>query len=253
MFFYISKAIVFLTDPLFVFFLFCFFFLFRLKRRLFPMLVFLIFYFLSTSFVSQRLMFALENLKQPTIQEKQYDAVVVLSGMLRLTLSSSEKIEFNDAVDRILAGIDIVQSNKAKYLVLSGGDGSMFQTGRSESNLLADFSKTLGVSQGKILVDHNSKNTFENAVNTKKIITDRQFKDVLLITSAFHMFRSQGCFNRQGMLVDVFPVDYRATLKVSDYRDFLPSAGALSQSRRFIHETIGIIAYGLTGKARYTF
>ncbi|MBU2514773.1 YdcF family protein [bacterium] len=251
MFFIISKVLTVFTDPLVYILLLAFIGVLKFKKRIFSFALFLIFYLISTPVVSQRLLFSLEHLKSPSLVEKQYDAVVVLSGMLNLNMSSSNTIEFEGAVDRVLSGIGIMRSKTANYLILSGGDGSLIQKGRSEASLLADFSEKMGVTKDRILVDQDSRNTFENAVNTKKIIDEHQFKKILLITSAFHMFRAQGCFNRVGIKVDLLPVDFGANLTISDFRYFLPSSDALSSSNRFIHEAIGIIAYGLSGKARY--
>ena len=48
------------------------------------------------------------------------DTVVVLSGMVRaIKRTDSIKYEFTDAVDRIIAGIQILNLNKAKKIILT--------------------------------------------------------------------------------------------------------------------------------------
>lgn len=207
---------------------------------------------MSISAVSKHLLYFLENVEKPTIKkELKYDAVVVLAGMVNLDISQEDYIEFSGAVDRILQGIDIVNANQAEYLIISGGSGSLFNQDKSESVLLEDFAKKLGVLPDKILIDATSKNTYQNAVNTAKIITEKKLKNILLITSSFHMVRSKGCFQRVGIEVDLFPVDYTTTLGGVDFRNFVPSTAGLNQMNLFMHEVLGIIVYGITGKADY--
>ncbi len=251
MFFSLSKVLIFLTDPLFYILLFAFIGFIRFKQRLF-LVLFLAFYLISTPFVSQKLIYFLEHLKTESFVESQkYDAAIVLGGMIDLNTSSHERIEFKDAVDRILTGIDLQLEGKTKYLVIAGGEGSLFQKGRSEAILLKRFALKTGVAEDAILLDTTSKNTHENAINTAEILNKYKLEKTVLITSAFHMFRANGCFQKVGINPDLLPVDFNAKPRTADFRDFLPSSSALKESNRFIHEALGIIAYGITGRAKY--
>ncbi len=252
MFFSLSKIVTFLIDPLFIILVICFFVIFKVKRqRLFALCVFVVLYLISTPFISHKLLYTLEHLKGPSQLKTKYDAIVVLSGMVNLDTSSENKIEFSGAVDRILNGIDLIKKEKADYLILSGGDGGLFSKGRSEARLLEQFALGLDVDHNKIIVDADSRNTYENAVESEALIKKHQFNNILLLTSAFHMFRSQGCFRKVGLTVDIYPVDYEATNQIADFRSFLPSSDALSRTNKFIHELVGIVAYGISGKASY--
>lgn len=216
------------------------------------MVIFMLMYLTTLPFISKRLLYTLEHFEEPTYTDtSKYDAVIVLSGMVNLPLSSEKYIEFSGAADRILKGIELMKEGKADYLILSGGTGSLHQKDHSEALLLSRFAKKLGVPEQAILIDEGSKNTHQNAVASKKIIQEKGLKHVLLITSAFHMFRSNGCFKQVGITADLLPVDYKASLTYSDFRDFLPSSNALNQNYVFFHELIGIVIYGLTGRASY--
>ena len=90
-------------------------------------------------------------------------------------------------------------------------------------------------------------NTAEEAVAIRKLLPAGQSR-VLLVTSAFHMRRSQRLFERQGMQVLPFPVDFQARgvwagqLK-QDPTQWLPSARALDDSSRALRELLGRLAY----------
>jgi uncharacterized SAM-binding protein YcdF (DUF218 family) len=251
MFFSLSKLLVLFTDPLFFILLLTLVGVLKLKKKRTFLLLFCAFYILSIPFASQRMLFFLEHLEVSTVSNPiTYDAVIVLTGMVNLEISTPDKIEFSDAVDRILVGTEWVKNNKATHLIISGGSGALFENQKSEAVILGSFAQKLGVLENRILLDTSSKNTFQNAVNTSALIREKQFNRVALITSAFHMFRANGCFKEMGIHADLLPVDFSSNPEVTDFRDFLPSTAALSQSNRFIHESIGILVYGLTGKAK---
>ena len=251
MFFSLSKILTFFIDPLVLILIFNLFCLFKLKRKKIPLLFFACFYLLSIPFISQRLLYLLENTEKTSSLKSKYDVVIVLSGMVDLRSSDSTVIHFSESVDRILAGIKLVTSQRAGTIIISGGDSDLMQTDRSEAVLLGAFAQQMGVHKQQILLDQSSRNTFENAVNTAKLIKQHKFSRILLITSAFHMIRARGCFKKQGLEVDILPVDLRSSLEIPDYRYFIPAAYALDESRLFFHELVGVIVYGITGKAVY--
>lgn len=252
MFFNISKILIFLTDPLFYIIIFTFLGALQFKRRKTFLIIFFLIYLTTIPFFGKQLLYHLEHLEEPTYTDtSQYEAVIVLSGMVNLPLSSEKHIEFSAAADRILKGIELINQGKADYLILSGGTGSLHQKDHSEALLLSGFAKKLGVPEKAILVDEGSKNTYQNAVESKKILEERGIERVLLITSAFHMFRANGCFKQVGIAPDLLPVDFKVSLNYWDFRDFLPSSSALNQNYVFLHEVIGIVMYGLTKRASY--
>ena len=72
---------------------------------------------------------------------------------------------------------------------------------------------------------------------------------VLLVTSAFHMRRGQRLFERQGMLVLPFLVDFNARGHWASplWRDptqWIPSATAMENSSRALRELLGRLVYG---------
>lgn len=252
MFFSVSKILIFFTDPLFYLFLFLLLAIWRFKRRRYAFMLFVAIYILCTPFISQQLLYRLEHLKRPSdVSEKTYDAVVVLSGMLHLSISEPGHLEFSGAVDRILKGVQLIKQDRAKFLVISGGSGSLMQNQYSEAELLKGFVQTLGIGGERILIDPSSRNTYQNAVNTKELLEKYKIERTLLVTSAFHMFRSYGCFKKAGIKADILPVDFRADPEIAGFRSFLPSTGAIYLFNRVLHESIGIAVYGITGKASY--
>ena len=91
-------------------------------------------------------------------------------------------------------------------------------------------------------------NTAEEALAIRRLMPARQSR-VLLVTSAFHMRRAQCLFERQGMQVLPFPVDFQARGRWAgplwrDPTQWLPSARALDNSSRALRELLGRLVYG---------
>ncbi len=68
---------------------------------------------------------------------------------------------------------------------------------------------------------------------------------MLLISSAFHIPRSLGCFRKVGMEVEGYGVDYYTGDKSFGFNDVLPSVNAISLWSLLIHELVGYESYKL--------
>ena len=67
---------------------------------------------------------------------------------------------------------------------------------------------------------------------------------MLLVTSAFHMPRAQVLFERAGLTVVPFPVDFKVSAGGTvSVLDFLPSGGALAQTEMAMREGYGQLFY----------
>jgi uncharacterized SAM-binding protein YcdF (DUF218 family) len=105
-----------------------------------------------------------------------------------------------------------------------------------------------GIPGEVILIEGRSRNTYENALETKKILKDKQFDKILLVTSAFHMPRALATFRTAG--IDAIPSP--SSYSIVDYTrprilDWVPSVGNLVRMQAVIHENLGILVYRYRG------
>ena len=86
------------------------------------------------------------------------------------------------------------------------------------------------------------ENTADEAVAVKELISPS--KRIILVTSAYHMYRAKKLFEKQGFVVTPYTVDYKSAgeSKIT-VMDFLPSAESLVLSETEIREIIGRIFY----------
>ena len=218
---------------------------FFFKRRIFVFLAFLVLVISSNPIVGNYLMQKLEYPYKPiTIDTlKNSDAIVVLSGMLHQVGDKNyNTYEFYDP-DRFFGGLDLIKKNKSDKIIFTAGQLPWTDNWQPEGFVLRDKAISLGVSQSKILVTENVKNTYEESVAVSKLIPNNS--SIILVTSAFHMHRSKYLFERQGFRVTPFAVDFRiSNAKISIF-SFLPTESAISKTSLFIRENLGRLYYKL--------
>ena len=173
------------------------------------------------------------------------DAIVVLSGGRHPAPGAARVSEWHDP-DRFLAGLDLYRAGKAPRLLFTGG-ASPFRPGQSpEGQRYLQEARQLGIPAAAMASTPPVVNTAEEAAAIRQLLPARA--RVLLVTSAFHMRRAQRLFERQGLKVLPFPVDFQARGRWAgplwrDPSQWLPSARALDDSSRALRELLGRLVY----------
>ncbi len=198
--------------------------------------------------VSNRLWHSLEAGVQSTMRaEVTYDAVVLLGGTVSPLGSVRDEPAWNDNVERLLTTHALLQSGKAKVVIVSGGElGPGLLT---EGAYLARELERLGIEKERIHVEAKSRNTRENASFSKPLLEALGAQRVLLVTSAFHMPRAQGCFRAVDLETDVLPVDFRIREPSMDPQ-LAPRAEYLGGTARALREWLGRLVYRVMGYTR---
>lgn len=185
------------------------------------------------------------------------EAIVVLGGSTRPKSPPRPWVEVLEAGDRVLYGVKLYQDGVAPLLLFSGGR-VYWDKGEngSEAKDMAEIAQAMGVPERNILLENNSLNTYQNAVETAKILNQRKVNSILLVTSAIHMPRSVAIFEKQGFNVTATPTDYWVAQEFLDqmrgiswgtFLNVLPSTEALHFFTRALKEYIGLGIYRLRG------
>ena len=183
------------------------------------------------------------------------DAVVVLSGVLTHVQGEKGLVsEWGEAADRLFGGLELMQADKAPRLVLTRGLLPWQGKIRAEGEILREIAIAAGVPAEKILLTAPAMNTADEAVGVRQLLggttsgsTFGLTPRILLVTSAFHMPRSKALFERQGLTVIEYPVDFRVDATSGAPMKYLPSASSLRDSDLAIRELIGRLYYALRG------
>jgi len=204
----------------------------------------------SSDVVSQSLYRGLESSAKDTRAPGQtYDAVVVLGGMVDGRPGIDGSVQFNDNVERITVAYGVLRRGEARYAIVSGGalDADKQVV---EGRLMRDQLLEWGIPDARILVEDRAINTHENAAFVKPIAQAHGFQKLLLVTSAYHMLRSEECFAAEGLAVDTLPADFRAGPAGTYSGRLLPRAEYLSDSTAALREMFGRVVYRARGYAK---
>lgn len=180
----------------------------------------------------------------------QADVAIVLGGAIGQALPPRTEPDASDAVDRVLHATRIYRAGKVRSILVSGGNLPWLTASQPEAELIGDLLVELGVPRAAIVLETESRNTRENAVNSAALMKAHDWNRALLVTSGAHMPRAIAAFRRAG--VDAVPAstDIRATYPLFEsVLDILPDAEALARTTEAIKEYLGLAVYRLRGWA----
>jgi uncharacterized SAM-binding protein YcdF (DUF218 family) len=210
--------------------------------------------YIFASPISSRLMLGLIEQQAPLFDSattKRFDAIVVLGGGVagKGTLRPSNELS-PSSLERTICGADLFAHGFAPRIIFAGGDASIFGEGPKEGVEMKRLALRLGIPEAAIIVEDRSRTTYENAVETKRIMGNGS---ILMVTSASHVPRALGLFHKQGIDAVPYPCGYYVQDRpedeiVSDPFDLLPEAEALRRSTLAINEIAGTLLYRAAGK-----
>jgi uncharacterized SAM-binding protein YcdF (DUF218 family) len=184
----------------------------------------------------------------------QAEAIVLLGGATSSQLAPRPWVEILDEGDRVLYTAKLYREGKAPLIIPAGGRIEWQGPGTAEAEDMATLMETMGVPRSAMILEPNSLNTYENAVNVKAILEERKIDRFLLVTSAAHMPRSMMIFRKLGMNAIPTPTDYQksdleATSSSFERRllNLLPDAQRLQETNRAMKEYVGMVIYKLKG------
>lgn len=180
------------------------------------------------------------------LEGKIYDAAVVLGGLSLPELSSKEYTEFSGRSERLLVPLELYREGRVKKILITSGSGSLLNQTDREADALEAFALRWGVLREDLLIERESRNTYENALFSGKILDEKGLNNLLLVTSAFHMKRSAAIFSRQGFRFSTYSVD---TLKdpTPFPMNLIPDPQALGNLQVLLKEFAGYTVYGIMG------
>ena len=185
--------------------------------------------------------------QQPDLNKIEPAGIVILGGGENPELSSVwQQSQFNAAAERVMVIPALAKRFPDAPIIFTGGSGSVLRQSFKGADGVADYLNQIGLLD-RVLLENQSRNTYENALLSAKLLGAVPDQPWLLVTSAFHMPRSVGIFEKQGWQVIPYPVDYYSTTSTGFKLD--PNlAGHLKDLSTGIREWIGLVAYYLTNK-----
>ena len=182
----------------------------------------------------------------PITQSPRAGAIVVLGGDIGLPLTP--RINSQIGGNRALHAFRLFTANKSKFIIISGGNVFPQRGVESEAYYTSEILKEWGIPSEAVVIEGRSRNTYENAIETKKLLKARQIDKILLITSALHMPRALATFRTAGIDAIPSPSGYSiVNYARPQLLEWMPSLGNLGRMQVVIHEKLGILVYRYRG------
>jgi uncharacterized SAM-binding protein YcdF (DUF218 family) len=179
----------------------------------------------------------------------QAEAIVVLAGSIQQKAPGRSEFEpSEDTLYRCVEAARLYRQGEPCPVVVSGGRVAAEPGEPSCAEVMHDFLIAVGVSPADVLVEDQSSTTYENALNTARLLRDQQIDTVVLVTDALHMVRAERCFRKQGLSVIPAPCNYRATHFQWSLPTFLPDPHTAQGSQKIMHEWVGTLWYWCRGR-----
>jgi uncharacterized SAM-binding protein YcdF (DUF218 family) len=174
----------------------------------------------------------------PQSQPTRAEAIVVLGGGV-----SPEGVPVRPSAERAQRAAELWKAGYAPLVLISGG---YTVTGpRTEAQSMAIVLQGLGVPSKALILENNSLNTFDNAVESQKLLLKRNVQKVLLVTSRIHLLRSTLTFRKQGMKVIPIPAEQQPFQL--DW-NLAPAWERAQLLQGTLNEYFGLLGYWVQGK-----
>jgi uncharacterized SAM-binding protein YcdF (DUF218 family) len=175
-------------------------------------------------------------------------AIVVLAGYARPADGTLPGPELGvDTLYRCVHAAKLHRKARHLPVLVSGGPIRGSRASISIAQLMRDFLMEQDVDESDLIVEGRSENTYENSVESGKLLRERGIHCVVLVTDAEHMLRAASCFRKQG--IDVIPSPVRPWEPIrNNLDDYLPNPREAGDFEGAVLEWQKIAYYWLRGR-----
>jgi len=189
------------------------------------------------------------NIKLP----EKVDGILILGGATNpLLYNEYDQISLNGSSERLVESVFIIKKFDKAKVIFSGGAAILNRPDLDHAQVAKSFYKKIGIEIDKIIFEDNSRNTYENIINSKKIASPKINENWLLITSASHMKRALLIANKNNWDLIPYAVDFK---NIKEFK-LIPNLNLLSNLNSFqhgSHEWLGLVSYYLMGRTDKVF
>ncbi len=174
------------------------------------------------------------------------EGIIVLGGAIDDQVSAARgETVFDEGGERLTEAVVLAKRFPQARMVYTGGTASFVPGATSTEALQArKFMSQMGIAPERVTIEDKSRNTDENARFTAAIVHPQPSQRWIIVTSAFHMPRAMGLFEKAGFSAIAYPVAFRT---LGRWRDDLRLRFEPVRNLRIfeiaIHEWIGLAAY----------
>lgn len=154
-------------------------------------------------------------------EQGRFDLVIVLGGATRS--APWPGYHLNHAGDRVFLAYRMYQRGLVDHLGSAGVPLYGMGTGHAPSRATEALWLELGIPAASILRLDAGRNTAEEAAAWARVVRERGFRRVGLVTSAWHMRRAEARFLDAGLAVVPLAADFRGIRGWAGFHGLIPS------------------------------
>jgi uncharacterized SAM-binding protein YcdF (DUF218 family) len=174
--------------------------------------------------------------------------LVVLSGYIHGPEDDRLPVELSqDTFYRCMHAVLLYEKAKDCKILVSGGIPEAPTHGPAMGRALQAFFLDQGVDRKDLIVESHSRTTYENAVESARLLREQGTRRVMLVTDARHMLRASLCFKKQGIHVVPAPCNYLTYQFRNRWENYWPSPSGAAQFQEAFHEWLGLVYYRARG------
>ena len=183
------------------------------------------------------------------------EGIIVLGGAIDSEVSKARgETVFDEGGERLTEAVVLAKRYPQARVVYTSGSSSFVGATSTEALQARTLMSQMGIAPERVTLEDKSRNTDENARFTAAIVHPQPSQRWIIVTSAFHMPRSMGIFEKAGFHPIAYPVAFRTRGHWAD--DLRLTFEPVRNLRMFeiaVHEWIGLAAYWVSGRSNYLF
>jgi uncharacterized SAM-binding protein YcdF (DUF218 family) len=196
----------------------------------------------------------LRQLEHPWVEHTPAQAppaevVIVLGGGWRRSSHDFVALDLTAAADRWITGVELCRFKKIPVLVVGGDPVGSESEGFSVAAQFNRWLELWGLKDIRVETLGPVRTTRDEALRARRLVDERGWKSILLVTSACHMRRAVATFEKVGLKVQPVACDFQAVRNLGPPRwSVFPNEEALFGFGMWWHEQLGWLAYRLFGQ-----
>jgi uncharacterized SAM-binding protein YcdF (DUF218 family) len=181
------------------------------------------------------------------------DGILLLGGAQKPRMTAHYGVpEVNAAAETLITFLALARRYPNARLAFSGGSGDMFHQELSEVMTVKLFLREQGFDDSRVVYESRSRNTYENALLSKRLLQPKAGERWMVITNARTVPRAIGIFRQVGWEVIPIPRDHLVVPDSSGW--FSPALlDAYSNLSQGVYEWLGLVAHYASGRTNALF
>ena len=177
------------------------------------------------------------------------EGIIVLGGAIDDAIEPGPTARpiFDEGGERLTEAVVLAKRYPQARVVYTSGSSSFAGATSTEALQARKLMSQMGIAPERVTIEDKSRNTEENARFTAAIVHPQPSQRWIVVTSAFHMPRAMGVFEKAGFHPIAYPVSFRTRGRWPD--DLRLRFEPVRNLRTFeiaVHEWIGLV--GLLGE-----